>query len=57
MGRPSDPGSVVDDELMVLGVDGLAIADASVMPVIPRAGTNLASMMIGERAGRRLGAG
>ena len=33
-----------------LGTRGLAVADSSVMPVIPRANTNLASMMIGYRS-------
>ena len=45
-------GTVVDDRLRVPDVDGLRIADASVMPRIPRANTNLISMMIGHRAAR-----
>lgn len=48
MGR--DDGSVVDEQLHVRGVDGLLVADASVMPSLPRAQTNLAAMMIGHRA-------
>jgi choline dehydrogenase len=44
-------GRVVDRRLRVAGIDGLRVADASVMPVIPRANTNLASMAIGLRAG------
>jgi choline dehydrogenase len=43
-------GRVVDERLRVDAVRGLRIADASVMPVIPKANTNLASMMIGARA-------
>jgi choline dehydrogenase len=43
-------GSVVDPELRVYGVEGLRVADASVMPTITRANTNAASIMIGEKA-------
>ncbi|ANP52521.1 choline dehydrogenase [Streptomyces griseochromogenes] len=45
-----DDASVVDERLRVRGVDRLMVADASVMPTIPRAHTNLATMMIGYRA-------
>ena len=50
MGDPDADGTVVGPDLGVLGTRGLAVADSSVMPVIPRANTNLASMMIGHRA-------
>ena len=43
-------GSVVDPQLRVYGVDGLRIADASVMPTITRANTNAATIMIAEKA-------
>ena len=43
-------GSVVDPELRVYGVEGLRVADASVMPTITRANTNAATIMIGEKA-------
>nr|WP_228461762.1 GMC family oxidoreductase N-terminal domain-containing protein [Gordonia spumicola] len=46
----SDSGSVVDPELRVRGVDGLRVADASVMPTIIRGHTHAPSMVIGERA-------
>ena len=49
MGREDDPGAVVDAECRVYGVEGLRVADASVMPNIPRANTNLTCIMIGER--------
>jgi choline dehydrogenase len=42
-------GEVVDDECGVLGVDGLRVVDASVMPTIPRANTNLTTAAIAER--------
>jgi len=43
-------GSVVDAELRVLGVPGLRVVDASVMPTITRANTNAATIMIAEKA-------
>jgi choline dehydrogenase len=43
-------GAVVDPQLRVLGVDGLRIVDASVMPAITRGNTNAATIMIAERA-------
>lgn len=46
----SDPGSVVDLELRVRGVDGLRVADSSVMPSIPTANTNATVLAIAERA-------
>ena len=49
MGR--DPMSVVDpDTMAVHGVDGLHVADASVMPKITSANTNAPTLMIGEKA-------
>jgi choline dehydrogenase len=49
MGPPSDPLAVVDQTGKVHGIDGLRIADASIMPDCVRANTNATSMMIGER--------
>jgi choline dehydrogenase len=46
--------AVVDVELRVHGIEGLRVADASVMPAIPSANTNAASIMIGEFASRLL---
>jgi choline dehydrogenase-like flavoprotein len=42
-------GAVVDPRGAVLGVDGLLVADASIMPTIPRANTNLSTIAIAER--------
>jgi choline dehydrogenase len=42
--------TVVDAELRVKGVDGLRIADASIMPEVVNATTHAACVMIGEKA-------
>lgn len=49
MGAAEDPMSVVDQRCAVHGVDGLYVADASVMPSMVRANLNLSVIMIGER--------
>jgi choline dehydrogenase len=47
-------GRVVDPRGRVLGIDGVVIADASVMPTIPRANTNLTTVAIAERISETL---
>ena len=49
MGSFDDPLSVVDPQGRVHGISGLRIADASVMPTVPRGNTNLPVLMIAER--------
>ncbi|WP_198519611.1 GMC family oxidoreductase [Microbacterium sp. BR1] len=49
MGPESDPLAVVDDRLRLRGVDGVYVADASIMPTITNALTNLSCYAIGER--------
>ena len=46
----SDDDAVVDPQLRVRGVEGLRVADASVMPTITTGNTNAVAMMIGEKA-------
>ncbi|MGY5809109.1 GMC family oxidoreductase [Rhizobium sp. LEGMi198b] len=45
-----DDLAVVDPQLRVRGIDGLRVADVSVMPVLTSGNTNAPAMMIGERA-------
>ena len=50
MARATDPEAVVDPELRVLGVDGLRVVDASVMPDLIGGNINAAVIMIAEKA-------
>ncbi len=55
MGDPADPLSVVDSDCRVLGLEGLRVIDASVMPSVVRANTHLTTVMIAEVMAERLG--
>ncbi|MCA8929474.1 MAG: GMC family oxidoreductase N-terminal domain-containing protein [Alphaproteobacteria bacterium] len=50
MAPPTDPTAVVDDRLRVHGLEGLRVADASIMPMMLSANLNAATLMIGEKA-------
>ena len=50
MGPAADPAAVVDPTLKVRGVEGLRVADASIMPEVVNATTHAACVMIGEKA-------
>ena len=49
MGPDSDPDAVVDPRLRVRGVQGLRVADGSVMPFLPAINPCITTMMIGEK--------
>ena len=49
IGAADNPMAVVDPQCRVYGVQGLRVADASVMPQIVSANTNMPTIMIGER--------
>ena len=49
MGADDDRGAVVDPEGRVYGVENLRVVDASVMPSVPCANTNISTIMIGEK--------
>ena len=54
MGPASDRTAVVDSRGRIHGIDNAYVADASIMPVIPRANTNIPALVVGERIARWL---
>lgn len=50
-------GAVLDSDCRVLGIKGLRVADASIMPTIPSGNTYLGCVMVAERVARKMMAG
>ncbi|MBT7647630.1 MAG: choline dehydrogenase, partial [Rhodospirillaceae bacterium] len=50
MGAPDHPDTVVGPDLKVRGLDGLRVADNSIMPFVSNGNTHAPAIMIGEKA-------
>jgi 5-(hydroxymethyl)furfural/furfural oxidase len=49
MGSPEDREAVTDNAGRVRGIEGLRVVDASLMPTVPRANTNIPTIMLAEK--------
>lgn len=49
MGKADDPSAVLDQDLKVIGIDGLRVVDSSVFPTIPNGNLNAPTIMVGEK--------
>jgi choline dehydrogenase len=56
MGPPDDRDAVVDHNGRVHGIAGLSVIDASIMPTIPSANTNVPTLMVAEHVSASIGA-
>ncbi len=54
MGPASDPDAVIGDDGQVHGIEGLYVADASIMPAVTSGNTNMPTAVIGERIAQSL---
>jgi 5-(hydroxymethyl)furfural/furfural oxidase len=57
MGAADDREAVVDTVGRVRGFDGLRVVDASIMPTVPRANTNIPTIMVAEKISAGIVAG
>ena len=57
MGAADDPGAVTDPSARVYGVEGLRVCDTSIMPCVPRANTNIPTIMMAEKVADTILAG
>jgi choline dehydrogenase-like flavoprotein len=54
MGNPGDPNAAVNHQFRVLGIDGLRVADMSVVPVLPHAHTQAFAYVAGATCAEKL---